>query len=175
MTMSLRPFRLSAFRCAFAIGVACTAAIAGVAQAEDNKTPAAQPAVAQASPAPVCAAPDDSDAADESAGAYRQAPRGRRAGDDRCRRLVINGGCFRKLAGQILSSRLAAELKERFPGQPITVINRGANGEGLRQSRTARQGRDCREAGSDPVAGRHQRRCCAISRWARPMRGCSKG
>ena len=29
-------------------------------------------------------------------------------------------------------SRLAAELKERFPGRPITVINRGVNGEEAR-------------------------------------------
>src|SRR3981189_2355531 len=29
-------------------------------------------------------------------------------------------------------SRLAAELKEQFPGHPITVINRGVNGEEAR-------------------------------------------
>ncbi len=38
-------------------------------------------------------------------------------------------GAFASSPDKSYPSRLAVELKERFPGQPITVINRGVNGE----------------------------------------------
>ena len=55
-------------------------------------------------------------------------------------------------------SRLAIELAALFPKQPITVVNRGANGEET-SDMLARleQRRDRRKTRSCDLAGRHQR------------------
>jgi len=118
------PFRLSKG----VIAAACAAAIAGVAQAEDIKPRAVQ-SVAQVAPAPVCAAPDDMTRLMNPL-----ARTGKRLAAGEPVKIIAVGssstaGAFASSPDKSYPSRLAVELKERFPGQSITVINRGVNGE----------------------------------------------
>ncbi|ARP98649.1 SGNH/GDSL hydrolase family protein [Pseudorhodoplanes sinuspersici] len=125
MTMSLlRPFCLPTL----AMAAACAATIASVAQAED-KTPAPVAPVTQAAPAPVCSAPDDMTRLMNPL-----ARTGKRIAAGEPVKIVAFGssstaGAFASSPDKSYPNRLAVELKERFPGQPITVVNRGANGE----------------------------------------------
>src|SRR3954453_13119846 len=72
-------------------------------------------------------------------------------------------------------SRLEADLKTRFPGRTIKVLNRGVGGEDASEM-LARMDRDGRAgtAGSGALAGRHQRgaeQSCARRRGAADPRG----
>lgn len=130
MTMFVpRPFRRSTLRVsAWGMAAACAVMAASGVQAEDRPaTPAAT--VAQAAPAPICSAPDDMTRLMNPL-----ARTGKRVAAGEPVKIVAFGssstaGAFASSPDKSYPSRLAVELKERFPGQPITVVNRGANGE----------------------------------------------
>ena len=128
-TSLLRPFRLSTLPIGtWAMAAACAVTIAGVAQAED-RTLAPVAAAPQAVPVPVCSAPDDMTRLMNPL-----ARTGKRIAAGEPVKIVAFGssstaGAFASSPDKSYPSRLAVELKERFPGQPITVVNRGVNGE----------------------------------------------
>lgn len=130
MTMSLlRPFPFSTLRVnAWVMAAACVMTTAGGVQAEDRTAAPAAP-VTQAAPAPVCSAPDDMTRLMNPL-----ARTGKRIAAGEPVKIIAVGssstaGAFASSPDKSYPSRLAVELKERFPGQPITVINRGVNGE----------------------------------------------
>jgi len=117
-TLGLNACRLSI--CA----IAAIVTISGVARAED-KNPAVAPAVV----APVCAAPEDMTRLMNPLSRT-----GKLIGAGAPVKIVALGssstaGAFATSPDKSYPSRLAVELKERFPDQPISVINRGVNGE----------------------------------------------
>jgi lysophospholipase L1-like esterase len=105
---------------AFLVAAVCLTAGATFARAEDNPQPAA---------APTCSAPDD-----VTRLMNPLARTGKRIAGGEAVKIVAIGSSSTAGAGASSSdksypSRLAVELKEKFPGQPVTVINRGVNGE----------------------------------------------
>ncbi len=119
------PFCLSTFRLsACAIAVVWATAIPSGARAEDKAAAATQIAAA-----PVCSAPDDMTRLMNPL-----ARTGKLIAAGQPVKIVALGssstaGAFATSPDKSYPSRLAVELKDRFPGQSITVLNRGANGE----------------------------------------------
>ena len=144
----LRMVRMSVLgpACAAAMTGAMTCALAGTAYAEPPRAvitpPAASQPVAAPSPAPhsplpqaaantapVCAAPDDITRLMNPL-----ARTGKLLAAGEPVKIVAVGssstaGAYASSPDKSYPSRLAAELTARFPGQPITVLNRGVNGE----------------------------------------------
>jgi lysophospholipase L1-like esterase len=124
-----RPFRVSTLSALIAALFALGAGLAsGLAHAEE---PA--PALAAASPtapaAPPCAAPED-----VTRLMNPLARTGRRLAAGEAVKIVAIGSSSTAGAGasapdKSYPARLAVELEARFPAHPITVINRGVNGE----------------------------------------------
>jgi lysophospholipase L1-like esterase len=113
----LRPFRLAALLLAAAV----VAAPGSIARAEDHGP--------QLAAAPKCAAPDD-----VTRLMNPLSRTGKRLASGESVKIVAIGSSSTAGAGasspdKSYPSRLAVELKERFPSQPIAVINRGVNGE----------------------------------------------
>lgn len=126
MSVCVRPFRLST---SFALIAALLALGAGTAHAEDRALPTA--AVAPAAPAapPPCAAPEDVTRLTNPL-----VRTGRRLAAGEPVKIVAIGSSSTAGAGatapdKSYPARLAVELEARFPAHPITVINRGVNGE----------------------------------------------
>ena len=126
MSVCVRPFRLSA---SCALIAALLAAGAGIAGAEDHapNLPAATPAAAAA--APPCVAPEDVTRLTNPL-----ARTGRKLAAGEPVKIVAIGSSSTAGAGasapdKSYPARLAVELETRFPAHPITVINRGVNGE----------------------------------------------
>ena len=120
----VRPFCLSTFRLS-ACAIAALATVSG-AQAEDKRPALTTQAAAVA---PVCAAPEDMTRLMNPL-----ARTGKLIGAGEPVKIIALGssstaGAFATSPDKSYPSRLAVELKDRFPDQPITVINRGANGE----------------------------------------------
>jgi len=126
----------SKFSLVLACGAAAVVALAVVARAEDAGSPAAVPAqngiqsVAPAAvPAPVCSAPREL-----TRFVHQLARTARRLANGAPLLIVAVGSSSTYGAGATsraanYPSRLAVELKQRFPGHDITVLNRGVNGE----------------------------------------------
>ena len=126
----------SKFSLVLACGAAAVVALAVVAGAEDAGSPAAVPAqngiqsVAPAAvPAPVCSAPREL-----TRFVHQLARTARRLANGAPLLIVAVGSSSTYGAGATsraanYPSRLAVELKQRFPGRDITVLNRGVNGE----------------------------------------------
>lgn len=124
---------MTVFSCPFSfriipIAAALLAAGTGLAQAED--TAPAPAAAAQQTPAPpACAAPDD-----VTRLMNPLARTGRRIAAGEPVKIVAIGSSSTAGAGasapdKSYPARLAVELEARFPAQPISVVNRGVNGE----------------------------------------------
>ncbi len=127
MTTSFtRPFQVATCRGgAWLVAMACAVTMTGGAHAEDKVV--TQPAVIQATP--VCAAPDDMTRLMNPL-----ARTGKLLAAGEPVKIVAVGssstaGAFASSPDKSYPARLAVELQERFPGQPIAVINRGVNGE----------------------------------------------
>jgi acyl-CoA thioesterase-1 len=127
-----RPFRIRTSSALIAALLALGAGLtAGLAYAEE-----ATPASAASSPAPAaqpaCAAPED-----VTRLMNPLARTGRRLAAGQPVKIVAIGSSSTAGAGasapdKSYPARLAVELEARFPAQPITVINRGVNGEEAR-------------------------------------------
>jgi lysophospholipase L1-like esterase len=126
----------SNFSLVLACGAAAVVALAVVARAEDAGSPAAVPAqngiqsvAPLAVPAPVCSAPREL-----TRFVHQLARTARRLANGAPLLIVAVGSSSTYGAGATsraanYPSRLAVELKQRFPGHDITVLNRGVNGE----------------------------------------------
>lgn len=126
MSVRARPFRVSI---SFALIAALLALGAGAAHAEDHAPDLA--AVTPATPAaqPRCAAPED-----VTRLMNPLARTGRRLAAGEPVKIVAIGSSSTAGAGasapdKTYPSQLAVELEARFPAHPITVVNRGVNGE----------------------------------------------
>lgn len=132
MIVCARPFRIRTSSALIAALLALGAGLtAGLAYAEE-----ATPASAASSPAPAaqpaCAAPED-----VTRLMNPLARTGRRLAAGQPVKIVAIGSSSTAGAGasapdKSYPARLAVELEARFPAQPITVINRGVNGEEAR-------------------------------------------
>jgi lysophospholipase L1-like esterase len=108
---------------------ALAAASAGFAHAEDKAPALAAVNASVPAAAPACAAPDD-----VTRLMNPLARTGRRLAAGEPVKIVAIGSSSTAGAGasapdKSYPARLAVELETRFPAQPITVINRGVNGE----------------------------------------------
>jgi lysophospholipase L1-like esterase len=117
VTVFERPFLSRALL----VAAACLAVSVSIARAEDHSP--------QLAAAPNCSAPDD-----VTRLMNPLSRTGKRIGAGEAVKIVAIGSSSTAGAGasspdKSYPSRLAVELKERFPHQPITVINRGVNGE----------------------------------------------
>lgn len=105
----------------FLVAAVCLTVASTFARAEDSAHPAAAAAT--------CSAPDD-----VTRLMNPLARTGKRIAGGEAVKIVAIGSSSTAGAGasspdMSYPSRLAVELKERFPDQPVTVINRGVNGE----------------------------------------------
>lgn len=128
MTVFARPFR----RTTPLLLAALLAAGTGLAHAEDKAPALAAVAPSSAPAAPPCAAPDD-----VTRLMNPLARTGRRLAAGEPVKIVAIGSSSTAGAGasapdKSYPARLALELEARFPAQPISVINRGVNGEEAR-------------------------------------------
>jgi lysophospholipase L1-like esterase len=124
---------VTVFSCPFSfriIPIAAALLAAGTALAQAEDTAPAPAAAAQQTPAPpACAAPDD-----VTRLMNPLARTGRRIAAGDPVKIVAIGSSSTAGAGasapdKSYPARLAVELEARFPAQPITVVNRGVNGE----------------------------------------------
>lgn len=124
---------MTVFSCPFSfriIPIAAALLAAGTALAQAEDTAPAPAAAAQQTPAPpACAAPDD-----VTRLMNPLARTGRRIAAGDPVKIVAIGSSSTAGAGasapdKSYPARLAVELEARFPAQPITVVNRGVNGE----------------------------------------------